>query len=86
MPPGLISINSFGWGGVNGHIVCEPCHIKKSNSYKRPKHRLVVFSGRTPEAINYALKHVQNNQDDDEFLALLDEIHKTNIVGHSYRG
>lgn len=86
MPPGLVSINSFGWGGVNVHGVVDINRKNKHYVYKKPKHRLVCFSGRTHEAVEFGLNEICKHQDDDEFLALIDEIHKTNIDGHHYRG
>lgn len=86
LEPGLIALHSCGWGGANGHLVLEKGNDKKIAVYKKPKHRLVLFSGRTFEAVNHGLDQIANIQEDNEFLALLDEIHKINISGHMYRG
>lgn len=48
--------------------------------------RLVGVSGRTREAIESLLHEVQSHPDDSELVALLHEIHSTNIPGHSHRG
>lgn len=86
LPDGLVSVNSFGWGGTNFHTVVDIYRKNKQNKYNRPKHRLVCFSGRTSEAVDFGLNEIMKHQDDDEFLALVDEIHKMNIDGHHYRG
>lgn len=59
---------------------------EKDHIYQKPKHRLVCFSGRTKEAVEFGLNEIIKRQDDEEFLALIDEIHKINIDGHNYRG
>uniref|UniRef100_A0A6P7F7U7 Fatty acid synthase n=1 Tax=Diabrotica virgifera virgifera TaxID=50390 RepID=A0A6P7F7U7_DIAVI len=84
---GIIGVNCFGFGGANTHIVIDSNKKEKSAIvYKRPKNRLVQFSGRTEEAVLHFLDGVEKNQDDPEFLAMVDEIHKLNIKGHTYRG
>lgn len=46
----------------------------------------MLVSGRTSEAVDYLINGIQKNEKDHEFLALLDEIHKINIDGHTHRG
>ncbi|KAJ8964696.1 hypothetical protein NQ317_001270 [Molorchus minor] len=72
------------WGS-NAHIILKS-NPKEKKPYKPPKHRLVHVSGRTEEAVNYFLDGVEKNQNDEEFLALVDEIHKENMEGHTFRG
>lgn len=83
---GIVALNSFGFGGANSHIVLKSNPKEKSKTYKRPKYRLVQVSGRTEEAVNYFLDQVEKNPDDEDFLALVDEIHKMNCEGHNFRG
>ncbi|CAG9830404.1 unnamed protein product [Diabrotica balteata] len=84
---GIIGVNCFGFGGANTHIVIDSNKKEKSAIvYKRPKNRLVQVSGRTEEAVLHFLNGVEKNQDDQEFLAMVDEIHKLNVKGHNYRG
>lgn len=82
---GLICSNCFGFGGANATCILKP-HNKVKTQYKKPTYRLVCASGRTEEAVNYFLDQVEANRHDEEFLALIDEIHKLNISGHNYRG
>lgn len=84
--PGLVSISSMGFGGANSHVVVKPHSIHTNDNFRRPNHRLVLTSGRTVEAVDYFIDKVQRNQDDQEFLALVDEIHKINMNGHFHRG
>ncbi|XP_023310798.1 fatty acid synthase-like [Anoplophora glabripennis] len=83
---GLVAVNSFGFGGANAHVALKSNPREKSRTYKKPKYRLVQVSGRTEEAVNHFLDEVEKNADDEEFLALVDEVHKMNCEGHNYRG
>lgn len=84
---GIIGLNSFGFGGANAHV------ILKSNP--KPKvlapvidsvPRLVVVSGRTPDAVELLLRDAEKNKDDEEYLGLINEIHAKNIPLHYHRG
>ncbi|XP_034937434.1 fatty acid synthase [Chelonus insularis] len=84
---GLMAVNSFGFGGANAHIVLKSNpkpKIPPALNVDVPK--LVTVSGRTQEACDLFLDKVKEHQKDDEFLALVHNIHKTNIVGHDFRG
>nr|XP_023016718.1 fatty acid synthase-like [Leptinotarsa decemlineata] len=83
---GLVGVNSFGFGGANAHVVLKSFEKEKSKNVASRKNRLVCVSGRTEEAVAHFLKGVEDGQDDEEFLALVDEIHKNNFEGHPYRG
>lgn len=48
--------------------------------------RLVVTSGRTESSVEKLLRYVENHSTDTELHGLLAKIHKSNIVGHPYRG
>ncbi|CAH1132765.1 unnamed protein product [Ceutorhynchus assimilis] len=82
---GMVSLNCFGFGGANAHVVLKS-NEKKRLKPKRLSHRLVNVSGRTEESVKYLLEQAQAHQDDQEFLALIDEIHKIDVEGHPYRG
>ncbi|CAG9818816.1 unnamed protein product [Phaedon cochleariae] len=83
---GIIAINSFGFGGANAHVVLRSNPKPKTTWPVGPIPRVVGVSGRTEEAVNNFLNKIEQNKNDEEFLALLDEIHKKNINGHAYRG
>nr|XP_023019448.1 fatty acid synthase-like [Leptinotarsa decemlineata] len=82
---GVVGVNSFGFGGANVHVVLKSHTKEKSKSYKLPKNRLVVCSGRTIEGVNHLLEEIKANPD-PELFALIDELHKINMSGHNYRG
>jgi fatty acid synthase len=56
----LASINSFGFGGANAHILLQRNEKEKINggAPADPIPRLVVASGRTEEAVDVILKDV----------------------------
>lgn len=83
---GLVALNTFGFGGANAHVALKSNPKEKSQTYKKPKNRLVQVSGRTEEAVNHFLDEIEKNANDEEFLALVDDIHKLNCEGHNYRG
>ncbi|KAG5885209.1 hypothetical protein JTB14_012232 [Gonioctena quinquepunctata] len=83
---GIIAINSFGFGGANAHVVLKSNPKPKTSWPAGPLPRVVGVSGRTQEAVDHFLEKIQQNRNDEEFLALLDEVHAKNINGHAYRG
>ncbi|XP_030762870.1 fatty acid synthase-like [Sitophilus oryzae] len=82
---GIVALNNFGIGGSNAHAVLKS-NTKLKSQYDKFEHRLVHVSGRTEEGVKYYLDQVNKNQNDQEFLALLDSIHRLNVEGHLYRG
>ncbi|XP_057332495.1 fatty acid synthase [Microplitis mediator] len=84
---GLIAINSFGFGGANAHVILRSNpkpKIPPVLNVEVPK--IVAVSGRTHEACDLFLEKIKEQQKDDEFVALVHNVHKNNIVGHNYRG
>ncbi len=57
---GLVGINSFGLGGVNGHTLFSPNYKTKVNNALPADDlpRLVVASGRSDEAVDIILSDV----------------------------
>nr|QNU13192.1 fatty acid synthase 1 [Locusta migratoria] len=88
-PGGPVPVNSFGFGGCNSHTVIAPNPKEKINNCIRKDGlpRLVAVSGRTSEAVNSILSHVEDMRKvDAEFVSLLHDVYATNIPGHLYRG
>ncbi|GFX00704.1 fatty acid synthase [Trichonephila clavipes] len=80
------SINNFGFGGVNVHVVL------KSNDDKMKRHhdisvpQLVLFCGRTQENVQYLFDYLKTIEPSREFIALLHKtVYSTNNA-KPYRG
>ncbi|CAH1180924.1 unnamed protein product [Phyllotreta striolata] len=84
--PRIAAINSFGFGGANAHVLLKPFAELKGKPNISRKYRLVQVSGRTEEAVGHFLQQIHQNRNDEDFLSLLDEVHKLNIDGHFFRG
>ncbi|KAL1129219.1 hypothetical protein AAG570_013748 [Ranatra chinensis] len=83
---GMVAINSFGFGGANVHLLLRSNPKPKSNPIKDNIPRIIAVSGRTEEAVNSYLDKVASLPRDDDFTALIHNIHATSIPGHGYRG
>lgn len=84
---GLVAINSFGFGGANGHSLFRSNpKPKMSNPNLSSLPNVVTVSGTTESAVNKMLDEVTKHGDDQELLALVRQIHAKNINGHGYRG
>lgn len=84
---GIVGVNSFGFGGANGHVI-----LKSFDKAKAPAltvndlPRLVIASGRSNEAVLRILAAAEKHKDDAEYLALINKVHEKNIPLHGYRG
>ncbi|XP_057664642.1 fatty acid synthase [Diorhabda carinulata] len=83
---GIIAVNSFGFGGANAHVVLKSNPKPKTTWPVGEVPRVVGVSGRTEQAITNFLNRIEEYKNDEEFLALIDDIHSRNINGHYYRG
>lgn len=81
-----MAVNSFGFGGANVHVLLKSNPKPKSPSPLDLIPRLVTLSGRTEASVKYFLDRVEKLPRDDEFAALMHKVHRTNIMGHGYRG
>ncbi|XP_058453845.1 fatty acid synthase-like [Malaya genurostris] len=83
-----IGINSFGFGGANSHALLLR-NQKEKKQHGLPVDdlpRLVVWSGRTKEALEVMIRDIEERPLDTEFIALLYNIQEQSIPGHRYRG
>ncbi|XP_047993204.1 fatty acid synthase-like [Leguminivora glycinivorella] len=85
-PGGLVSVNSFGFGGANAHLILEGGRGDRSQPAEYPAPRLVLASGRTDEAVKQLLQLAALHPRDFELHALLDVVHARSIPGHPHRG
>lgn len=83
----MVAINSFGFGGANAHIILESqrAPVPRSTSASGPP-RLVLTSGRHEQAVRHLLSLAAAHKDNADLHALMDAIHRHNIVGHPCRG
>lgn len=84
----LICVNSFGFGGANAHALFKANTKAKINrgipNDKMP--RLVVWSGRTEEAIHAVMDSVTKQPLDAEYVALLQNSQLDSVPANIYRG
>lgn len=83
---GIVAINSFGFGGANGHVILKSNQKPKSVEHTDTMPRLTVVSGRTSEAVSLLLDEIDKHKIDVEYLSLINDIHTENIPLHNYRG
>lgn len=83
-----IGVNSFGFGGANAHALFKAFEKNKLN-FGLPNDllpRLVIWSGRTHEAVKVIFDNVENHPLDVEFITLLNNIQEKGIPGLTARG
>lgn len=84
----LIGLNAFGFGGANAHLLLRR-HLKEKRNHGIPDDslpRLVLWSGRTEEAITVVLDRLQSKPLDAEYVALLHNIQSEETPGYIFRG
>ncbi|KAL7024413.1 hypothetical protein ACKWTF_013028 [Chironomus riparius] len=84
----LIAVNSFGFGGANSHILVRRNPKEKINQGLPTDNlpRLLVWSGRTEEAVNAIFDSVTKQPLDAEYVALLQNTQMSTISSNTYRG
>nr|XP_027196308.1 fatty acid synthase-like [Dermatophagoides pteronyssinus] len=79
---GIVAVNSFGFGGVNIHVLLKP-NVKEldpiNSSIVTEIPRLILASGRTEDSVNHIFDFIEKNPDkvNAEFLALLNDVAMT---------
>lgn len=84
----LISVNSFGFGGANSHALLQ-INPKAKVNYGIPCDnlpRLILWAGRTEEAVNTMLDSVMKRPLDADYVALLQSTQVETQSSNTYRG
>ncbi|KAL7014528.1 hypothetical protein ACKWTF_015986 [Chironomus riparius] len=84
----LIGVNAFGVGGANVHLLLQ-AHDKEKVQKGIPADdlpRMVLWSGRTEEAINTIFDNLESTQLDAEHIALLQNTQVQTASLNTYRG
>ncbi|CRK99510.1 CLUMA_CG012829, isoform A [Clunio marinus] len=84
----LVCINSFGFGGANAHALFKANPKEKVNRGVPNDNipRLVVWSGRTEEAVSSILDSVRQKPLDAEYVALLQNCQIDSMPANIFRG
>lgn len=84
----LVGVNAFGFGGANSHCLLKGNAKEKINNGAPNDNlpRLVVWSGRTEEAINVVLDRLSSTPLDSEYVGLLHNIQSEETPGYIFRG
>lgn len=84
----LIGINGFGFGGANAHSLYKRNKKEKIN-FGIPDDelpRLVLWAGRTVEAVNTIFDKIAEKPLDAEYVGLIHNVQRKSIPGMFYRG
>ncbi|NXU74165.1 FAS synthase, partial [Oreotrochilus melanogaster] len=83
---GLVSINSFGFGGANAHVILRPNENKRQPPETCNIPRLVQVCGRTQEAVEILIQESKKHGGCSPFVSLLSDISAIPVSSMPYRG
>uniref|UniRef100_A0A336KMM1 CSON007223 protein n=1 Tax=Culicoides sonorensis TaxID=179676 RepID=A0A336KMM1_CULSO len=88
LPGPLIGVNSFGFGGTNGHVLLmKNTKLKKNQGIPNDSlPRLVLWSGRSEESCNEIFNEIVKRPLDAEFINLLQTSQEHSVPANLYRG
>uniref|UniRef100_A0A2S2QQD5 Fatty acid synthase n=1 Tax=Sipha flava TaxID=143950 RepID=A0A2S2QQD5_9HEMI len=82
----IIATTTLGMPSSIGHVLLKQNPKTKEYSQLGPSQRLILLSSRTEKGISEAIDRVTSLPRDDEYLGLIQNVFKDNIVGHFHRG
>lgn len=82
----IAGVNSFGFGGANGHLVLKSNTKIKRETLNSDIPLLVCASARTSEGVELLLKKIEENSNDLEYISLLHSIYRHPTSNNHYRG
>lgn len=88
LPNQFAAVNSFGLGGANAHVLLRT-HEKEKVNFGLPDDylpRLLVWSGRTVEAVETIFKTITDDKLDAEFLGLLQNTQTISNSSNIHKG
>ncbi|XP_054702104.1 fatty acid synthase [Grus americana] len=83
---GIVSINSFGFGGANAHVILRPNENKRQPLETCNMPRLVQICGRTQEAVEILIQESRKHGGCSPFVSLLSGISAVPVSSMPYRG
>lgn len=84
--PGIVGINCYGMGHLNGHCILDFNRNPSDVCTKSKEKRLAVFSATTEGGVRSVLKHMENHCDNLALHSLLNENTKRPPAQHLFRG
>uniref|UniRef100_A0A8C5H966 Fatty acid synthase n=1 Tax=Gouania willdenowi TaxID=441366 RepID=A0A8C5H966_GOUWI len=83
---GIIGINSFGFGGSNVHVILRPGERSAPSALQRNFPRVLQACGRTEAAVTAVLRKGREQDANDSFLSLLNDVSRVPSASMPYRG
>lgn len=82
----FVATTTLGMPSSIGHVLLKQNPKTKVYSQLGPSQRLILLSSRTEKGISEAIDRVKSLPRDDEYLGLVQNLFKEDILGHFHRG